>query len=67
MGRLRYWAVIGDRWGVTQAEITRWYPCDDLVPSPVLQVWRGVTVRTTREYVWPWVSPLRPDRRGRAG
>jgi hypothetical protein len=59
MGRVGYWAVIGDRWGVTQVETTRWYPCDDLVPSPVLQVWRGVTARARREYVWPWVSQIR--------
>ena len=37
--------VIGDRWGVTQTETTRRYPCDELVPEPVLQAWRGVTVR----------------------
>jgi hypothetical protein len=59
MGRLSYWPVIGDRWGVTEAETTRWYRCDDLVPSPVLQVWLGVTVRARREYVWSWVSQIR--------
>jgi hypothetical protein len=51
--------VIGDRWGVTQAETTRWYPCDDFVPDPTLQAWRGVTVRTRPERVWPWVSQIR--------
>ncbi len=51
--------MIGDRWGVTQTETTRRYPCDDLVPEPVLQAWRGVTVRARREYVWPWVAQIR--------
>ncbi len=51
--------MIGDRWGVTQAEIMRRYPCDDLVPDPVLQAWRGVTVRATPERVWPWVGQIR--------
>jgi len=51
--------VIGDRWGVTQAETTRRYPCDDLVPDPVLQAWRGVTVRARPEHVWPWVAQIR--------
>jgi hypothetical protein len=51
--------VIGDRWGVTQAEIARRYPCDDFVPDPVLQAWRGVTVRASPEYVWPWVTQIR--------
>jgi len=51
--------VIGDRWGVTEDEVARRYPCDDLVPAPVLQAWRGVTVRTTPDRVWPWIAQLR--------
>jgi hypothetical protein len=51
--------VIGDRWGVTQPETTRPHPCDDLVPCPVLQAWRGVTVRARPEHVWPWVAQIR--------
>jgi hypothetical protein len=52
-------SVIGDRWGVTQAETSRRYPCDDFVPDPVLEAWRGVTVRATPEHVWPWVVQIR--------
>ncbi len=51
--------MIGDRWGVTQAEVTRRYPCDAFVPDPVLQAWRGVTVRARVEHVWPWVAQIR--------
>jgi hypothetical protein len=51
--------VIGDRWGVTRAEIALRYPCDDLVPDPAFQAWRGVTVRTKAEYVWPWLAQIR--------
>lgn len=51
--------MIGDRWGVTEDEVARRYPCDDLVPAPVLQAWRGVTVRTTPDRVWPWIAQLR--------
>jgi hypothetical protein len=51
--------VIGDRWGVTPEEVTRAYPCDDFVPGPVLQAWRGVTVQAPPERVWPWVVQLR--------
>ena len=51
--------MIGDRWGVTREEVTRRYPCDDLVPDQVLQVWRGVTVRARPEHVWPWVTQIR--------
>ena len=51
--------VIGDRWGVSAAEVERRYPCDELVPSPVLQAWRGVTVHAPPERVWPWVAQIR--------
>jgi hypothetical protein len=51
--------VIGDRWGVTGAETARRYPCDVLVPDPVLEAWRGVTVRARPESVWPWVAQMR--------
>ncbi len=51
--------MIGDRWGVTDAEVQRRYPCDDLLPDPDLQAWRGVTVRAVPEQVWPWVVQIR--------
>ena len=51
--------MIGDRWGVTTAETARAYPCDRFAPNPVLQAWRGVTVHTTPDRVWPWIRQLR--------
>ena len=62
--------MIGDRWGVTEAESTRTYPCDDVVPHPGMQVWRGVTVQvpprslalggpnTPRPYSYDWIDNL---------
>lgn len=51
--------MLGGRWGVTDAETTRRYPCDDVVPAPALQAWRGVTVHAPPERVWPWVRQIR--------
>jgi hypothetical protein len=51
--------VIGDRWGVTDSEISRSYPCDDFVVAPVLRLWRGVRVEAPAEAVWPWVAQVR--------
>ncbi len=51
--------VIGERWGVSDAEVRRRYPCDDLVPAPAIELWRGVTVRAAPPVVWPWVRQLR--------
>lgn len=51
--------MLGDRWGVTDADIARRYPCDDVVASPVMQAWRGVTVHAPPVAVWPWVLQIR--------
>jgi hypothetical protein len=51
--------VIGDRWGVTDDEVGRPFPCDQWVDSPTLAAWRGVTVDTTAQQLWPWVTQVR--------
>lgn len=51
--------MIGDRWGVTDAETHLHFPCDDVVPRPVLQAWRGVTVHAPPVRVWPWIAQIR--------
>jgi hypothetical protein len=51
--------MIGDRWGVSDSEIVRSYPCDDFVASPALEAWRGVSVEAPPEAVWPWVTQVR--------
>jgi hypothetical protein len=51
--------VIGDRWGVTEADTRRRYPCDEVMPDPTMQAWRGVTVRARADQVWPWVRQIR--------
>jgi hypothetical protein len=51
--------MIGDRWGVSASEVSRSYPCDDLVSSPTLQAWRGVSIEAPAAAVWPWVAQVR--------
>ena len=51
--------MIGDRWGVSDSEVSRPYPCDEFVASPALQAWRGVRVAAPAEAVWPWVAQVR--------
>ena len=50
--------VIGDRWGVTDNEVARPFPCDEWLRSPTLTAWRGVTVNTTASRLWPWVTQV---------
>lgn len=51
--------MVGDRWNVTQAEVDRHYPCDDILAAPGVQLWRGVSVRVPAAAVWPWLRQLR--------
>ncbi|MGW1740549.1 polyketide cyclase [Nocardia sp. NPDC001965] len=51
--------MIGDRWGVSDHETVRSYPCDHFVTEPELEVWRGVTVRAPAGAVWPWITQVR--------
>ncbi|MCP3784985.1 polyketide cyclase [Micromonospora sp. A3M-1-15] len=51
--------MIGDRWGVTDGETMRSYPCDDFVVSPTLQAWRGVHIEAPAAAVWPWLAQVR--------
>jgi hypothetical protein len=51
--------VIADRWGVTDGETSRAYPCDDFVAAPALQLWRGIDVGAPAEAVWSWVAQVR--------
>jgi hypothetical protein len=51
--------MIGDRWGVSESEILRPYPCDDFVAAPGMQAWRGVRIEAPAEAVWPWVAQVR--------
>lgn len=51
--------MLGDRWGVSGAEIARQYPCDEFIDASALQAWRGVTVNAPADAVWPWVTQVR--------
>jgi hypothetical protein len=51
--------VLGDRWGVTDEDTSRSYPCDDFVAVPTLQAWRGVQVGAPATAVWPWIAQVR--------
>ncbi|MEO7448246.1 MAG: hypothetical protein ABI336_08220 [Humibacillus sp.] len=50
---------MGDRWGVTDAEVALAYACDQFVDGPGLRAWRGVTVHASATELWPWVCQIR--------
>jgi hypothetical protein len=51
--------MISDRWGVSDSEVARSYPCDEFVVAPAWQAWRGVDVAAPAAAVWPWVAQVR--------
>lgn len=51
-------------WGATSDEQTRALPGDDLVPSPLSQTTRAVTIQATPEQIWPWLVQLGQGRGG---
>ena len=51
--------MLADRWGVTDEETRRHYPCDDFVNAPALEAWRAVDIAAAADVVWPWVTQMR--------
>lgn len=51
--------MIGDRWGVTEAETRRRFGCDELVSAPTLEAWRGVTVLADAATAWARLRQVR--------
>ncbi|NPC43632.1 polyketide cyclase [Nocardioides sp. zg-1230] len=51
--------MIGDRWGVSDADVRRAYGCDAFVIRPTLEAWRGVTVHARPATVWARVVQVR--------
>ncbi len=51
--------MIGDRWGVSEAETRRRYGCDDFVGAPTMQAWRAVTVDADARAVWARLRQVR--------
>jgi hypothetical protein len=53
-----------ERWGVLDAELSRSWPGDDLVPRPRWQYLNGITVDAPAPEVWPWVAQIGQGRGG---
>jgi len=46
------------RWGVTEDEVARAYPCDDELAEPGAELFRAVTVRAEPAVVFRWLCQL---------
>jgi hypothetical protein len=45
-------------WGATPEEIARAMPDDSIVPHPVFDATRAITIRGTPEQIWPWLVQM---------
>ena len=52
------------RWGATSEEARRSMPGDELVPRPVVESTRAVTIRAPTSEVWPWLVQMGAGRGG---
>lgn len=52
------------KWGATKSEVSMALPGDDLVPSPMLESTRAITIQTSTSNVWPWLVQLGQGRGG---
>ncbi|MGH3480920.1 MAG: hypothetical protein ACRDQD_29340 [Nocardioidaceae bacterium] len=55
---------ISVRTGLSDAEAFGSLPGDQLIPHPMVEWTRGVTVRSTPERVWPWLAQMGYGRGG---
>jgi hypothetical protein len=52
------------RWGATDAEIVDSQPGDDLIAEADVTATRAITIRRSRDVVWPWIAQLGQGRGG---
>ena len=57
---LKYWR----EWGATDDEVKRTLPGDDIVPNPKGGYTQAITIRCSRDDVWPWVAQVGQGRGG---
>jgi hypothetical protein len=62
-----YWSIVRPwhlRWGATEAELSRRWPGDELVPRPRIRAVRAVTIAALPDRIWPWIMQVGRDRGG---
>lgn len=51
-------------WGATDEEIHRFWPGDELSPTPFSMATRAITIHAPVNEVWPWIVQIGQDRGG---
>lgn len=53
-----------NRWGATDEEINTVLPGDDLVPTPKVGYTHAISIKRSKDQVWPWLVQLGQGRGG---
>lgn len=53
------WPAAVSEWGSTAEERSRAYPCDELIASPAMTLFRAIEVGAPQEVVFRWLCQLR--------
>ena len=61
VSRTRRWWLT---WGIEADEKTKTLPGDDVVTTPVASETRGITIETTPDRIWPWLTQMGYGRAG---
>lgn len=64
LGYLRWYRPWQLTWGATPDEVARALPGDDLVPRPVFDATRAITIEAPPQEVWPWLVQAGVGRAG---
>lgn len=56
---LMAWPAAVSEWGSTAEERSRAYPCDDLIASPAMTLFRSIDVEAQQEVTFRWLCQLR--------
>ena len=62
-----YWFAIRPqhlRWGAESAEVTAFWPGDDLIPRPQISATHALTIQAPPHQVWPWLVQIGQGRGG---
>jgi hypothetical protein len=52
------------KWGATETEVNMSFPGDDLVPQPVLESTRAISIEAPADKIWPWLVQMGQGRGG---
>ncbi len=52
------------KWGATDAEVQGSLPGDDLIPHPMMEATRAITIDSPPKEIWPWLVQIGYERAG---